>query len=374
MKKIIIITAYSGNNFGSSLQAFALKEYLSRLGYSSFFIKVVDSKIYKLKITTIRLLKGLIDWHLLKKEIKNKFSKKSNNSLVNENDTFEKNYFDIKEISRKELKKLAYSDSIDYCIVGSDQIWNPEDAYLDPNIFLKFSPMQKNIAYAASFGQDYIYKYNLRNYKKGLRNINSISCREESGCNLCKKLGFQCTETLDPTFLFSKSDWMSFFNLKEYNSGRVLLLYFIGPIHCSIKDKIKDLAKKFDKTILLTKYNQTIEGVTTVNATVVDFVEYIIHSSFVITDSYHGTIFSINFGIPFYTISRIYLNADGDNNERVSNILNKVSLQNRLLTMADFLNVQRLDDINYTNVHPIINKLRDKSKKFLQKSLNISTK
>ena len=374
MKKILIVTSYSGNNCGSSLQAFALKEHLKSLGFASSFIKIKETKANKFRIFFIRLMTGLTDFHLLKKQFKSKFSKHSNNFLINSEDTFESDYLNIIEVNRKELKKIAYSDEVSYCIVGSDQVWNPEDAYLDPNIFLKFSPKLKNVAYAASFGQNYIYKYNIKKFKKGLRNIRKISCREESGCILCQKLGFQSTETLDPTLLFNKDEWASFFDLNKSFDGRLLVLYFIGPIDNNIRNKIKYLAKKFDKAVLLTKYNQTIEGVETLNATVVDFLNYFYNASFVITDSFHGTIFAINFGVPFYSVSRVYLNADGDNNERVLNILKKISLQNRLIDYSKFNNITDPEEIDYSKTKLIMNVLREKSKNFICDALNISTK
>lgn len=370
MKRVLIITSYSGNNFGSSLQAFALQRYLKNKEFVPCFLSIKDNKVNRLKRFFVRLFKGLTDFHLLKKEIKIKFSKKSNYSLENASDVFIQEHLEVLELKRKSAFELAHSTDVAYCIVGSDQIWNPEDPYLDSSIFLKFSPREKNFSYAASFGQNYIFKYNIKQFKNGLKNFSHISCREESGCALCNKLGFDCCETLDPTLLFDKNEWLSFFGIQQVKTRKTLLLYFIGPVSNEIKNKLSHFSANFDDAILLTKYNQHINGIRTINATTIDFLRYFSSASFVITDSFHGTIFSINFNIPFYTVSRVYINADGDNNERVLNILKKLNLNTRLVDYTTLNILEDLKPIDYERINEKLAILKQNSEKYLDDCLN----
>ena len=172
MKKIGIATVYTGYNYGSALQAYATKNILSGMGYEADVLKVRGSLA---KGRDIRLGKLItIAWRSLLhkngiKSLKNysaNISKEFKEGTVELFNEFISNEISPQLVSYLELQKKANDDEYVAFICGSDQVWNSAVFYVDPFYYLRFACFEKRIAFAPSFGRDFIPDYNKKKIGK----------------------------------------------------------------------------------------------------------------------------------------------------------------------------------------------------------------
>lgn len=255
-QKIGVVTLPLHTNIGGILQAYALQQYLIKQGFDVELIEKNNSK----------------HLYFVEKYIKRKI---------------------IKESFYKEIKQNEY----DTLIVGSDQIWRIKySKYLDLS-FLGFAKDWKNInkiAYSCSFGAD-SWEYSESDTEKAkelIKYIKIVSIREDNGVDLCKKyLQHNATHTCDPTMLLTRQDYIQLLNkegVKQKENG--IFTYILDKS----KEKeivINNASKILNKNIM--KFNQT---------SVIDWLNSFYSCNCVITDSFHGCVFSIIFNKPFICI------------------------------------------------------------------------
>lgn len=188
MKKIGIATLYTGYNIGSSLQAFSMIKILDKMGYKGEIIKLSgsmikgrDVRLNKLFVTLFRMLMFSSDKTKFLKSFAQNNKSNFDEKTLNEFDEFYSKKLMPKFETYKNLKKVAKTNEYYKFICGSDQIWNSTTYYVDPFYYLSFAPAEKRIAYAPSFGKEYVPKYNEKSISSYLNDIPSISVREESG-------------------------------------------------------------------------------------------------------------------------------------------------------------------------------------------------
>lgn len=368
-KKIGIATVYTGFNYGSALQAFATKTLLSGMGYESEVLKLSGSLLPGRDVRVKKILTVLFRSMLHPGGVK---------SLKNYGDSIKKPLspesmamfrqfadYNIRPYEEKynNLKKSAYSD--EYCafLCGSDQIWNSAVFYVDPFYYLRFAPEEKRIAFAPSFGRDFIPNYNKRKIKKFVSGIKYKSVREESGVGLIKDLtGDSAQVLIDPTLVLNSDEWTKNLKLKTKNEEKYLLAYFLDEPSEKAKKAVKDISEKYGLKIIGLPYSfeDTPWAENTAHAGPSEFVEYIKNASFVCTDSFHGTAFSLNFNIPFYTFERNYGNA-GKQSARIQSILSIVSQSERY----EPENYDNCFEISFDNVNVVLDEQREISKKYL---------
>ncbi len=197
-----------------------------------------------------------------------------------------------------------YEASYEYIFYGSDQIWNPVFGslkYIKP-----VTSKHKNIAIAASFGVNSIPLDLNKEYVDGLHNFNDISVREYQAAKIVEQLINRKVEVLiDPTLNVPRDKWISLekkpvgFSRSDFKKTNYILLYFLGELSDDRSNKINDLAKKYHCNIIDIMKDKIYDSVGPA-----EFI-YLIHNSFlVITDSYHGSIFSFIFDKQFYVLDR----------------------------------------------------------------------
>ncbi len=368
-KKIGIVTVYTGFNYGSALQAFATKTLLSSLGYDSEILKISGSLVPGRDIRVKKILNVLFRSMLHPggvKSLKN-YGDSIKKPLSSESAEMFRQFTDYNirpyEEKYNNLKKLAYSD--EYCafLCGSDQIWNSAVFYVDPFYYLRFAPGEKRIAFAPSFGRDFIPCYNKKKIKKYVSEIKYKSVREESGVELIKELtGDSAQVLIDPTLVLSKDEWIKNLKIKTKTEEKYLLAYFLDEPSEKAKKAVMEISKKYGLKIIGLPYSfeDTPWAENIAHAGPSEFVEYIKNASFVCTDSFHGTAFSLNFNIPFYTFERNYGNA-GKQSARIQSILGIVS-QNERYEPESF---NQCFDIFFDNVNSVLCEQREISKKYL---------
>lgn len=384
MIKIGIITILKVNNYGAELQAFALQKKLSNMGYNA---EIIDYLYYKHKNhKPTKKSKPFVSSNLQKriKEIVlyrfvNPFMEMvipiiniNFRNRLNKFNTFHKKYTKLSKTFHSIDSLYSFNHNYDVFIVGSDQVWNPGTGTSIEPYFLTFAPAGKRkIAYASSFGVTTIAEQNKANYGEYLSNLDAISVREQSGIQLVKELsGRDAVHVLDPTLLLTQEEWLPFSDKKNIYPNKYILIYLLSE-----SGYINDIAYKLSAALGLPilkicKWGIGIKNypniLNIVDAGPSEFLNLFQGASFVITNSFHGTAFSVNFRIPFYSI----ISKSKRNNSRIESLLQKTQLTNRLLIEGQNLEInQNCLEIDFNDVGKILDAEREKSIQYLKNSI-----
>ena len=182
---------------------------------------------------------------------------------------------------------------------GSDQIWVTTTLYPDPMMYLRFAPREKRVAYAPSLGRNYIPNYNKRILKKYISDVPCVSVREDEGYRLIKKLtGRDAAVVADPTMLMRSNEWDSLKSNVDLPK-KYVFCYFLDEPADDVKAAICKFAKEKNLDIValekLGEVNYPGERIHRPTAGPGEFLTIISKTEMVITDSYHGMLFSINY-------------------------------------------------------------------------------
>ena len=365
--RIGILTQPLANNYGGILQNWALQQVLKQMGHVPITINIPYPNIKK-KYDFARSC-----WRLLKRL-------RGDKSIIFINADRQQNFLNtpcenIREFVLNHINVMLLPGRVDrsFCdkhpeikafIVGSDQVWrNAFSPYL-PNYFLDFTENFDvgRVAYGVSFGRKEmdVNQDELPFYSELASRFNAISVREEDGKEICKKqLNSSASLVIDPTLLLDPSDYFDLIVDIEcqVRDSRYAAIYVLDRN----KQKKKDINLFCKKNGLTPKYigHPSSKGFQSVESWLCD----IANSQYVITDSYHGTIFSILFGKPFTSICNPSRGAS-----RFKTLLNVLGLENRLINEGEkFIPLSEI--INYTEVGKIISHRRSDSIAFLKKSL-----
>lgn len=369
--KIGILTQPLMINYGGILQAYALQETLRRMGHD---VKTIHIMVYADdRITprrTISYLKRLIQHYFMGKPVSTKYvgglSKKEYlyrskyiktfvESNIHLTDTIN-SYADLQDV-RKE--------NFDAIVVGSDQVWVPGNL---PEYLLSFTEGWniKRISYAASFGHS---QWRLDSKKTELcakyaKQFDAISVREESAVELCKKYwDVNAIHVLDPTFLLERRDYLKI--IRQTSSLEKTIFSYVLNGSSSKTSIVKTIADKLGVSVNSTlNISKGISDKSNINPSIDEWINGIANAEFVITDSFHGTVFSIIFGKQFAVMG---------NHERgltrIESLLKLFGMENRFITescqIEDIIN----NKIDYTNVNQLIDKYKMRSMEFLYQEL-----
>lgn len=363
MKKVGILTMNGNHNYGNRLQNYALQEILKRKGYEVETIVIPrlkhinEGKLYKKIYRAVKNPKGY--WN---RRIESKQSvKKLKEAKIS---PFTTKYLNTRVVKLSD--KVNLNDGYDFFIVGSDQVWNPNFYGQDSTNFLDFADPKKRIAYAASFGVSSIEGDLKSFYKNNLSKIDNISVRESSGEKIIKDLiGKSVPVVIDPTMLLSKLEWLNLVagenNKLEFKEDYILI-YTLRDVSTKIKNKITEYAKKNNLRIVSIMGDLHQEDA--IIPTITEFIELISNAQLVVTDSFHGTVFSILLETPFITLER-----NGGNMEsRLLTLLNKFDFMSNYYT--DQLDIETLlNQTRFDHVLPFLNQEQKSAIKFLESSL-----
>ena len=293
-KNIKIITQPLLNNYGGLLQNYALHKCLANLGVNSQTVdclRIICSPFYMYLGSWLKTL--FYNLVLRKKRDFVKYSHKGYRYKFSCD-------FINKWISRSAKCYKYKADLIrdSYAIiVGSDQVWRPKFNYRIEDMFLKFAvnlPV-KRIAYAASFGVDY-WEFSPRqtNVCSALaKKFDAISVREESGVKLCKDyLGVEATWVLDPTLLLKKEDYLPICEEIPVCGEKYLAVYVLDENELVTATYENEAAVR---GLVVKKFHADSKS----TLTVPEWLAMIRDASYIVTDSFHGTVFSIIFGKEF---------------------------------------------------------------------------
>lgn len=334
--KIGIVTFFKAINYGAMLQAYALMRYLENRGHKVQF--VAHERLMTERIPFWRCF-----LRLNKRELRNRLSRFFQFEIAQFADIMPQTCF-----SRNFNELVDSCKSFDAVIVGSDQMWNPmwcADQYL-PLVMLDFAcPRTKRIAYAVSFGNNVWPEHcNKKLTGELLAKFCAVSVREEAGIGLVRELSGRRDAQLlvDPTLLHDAAFYRSLFecgpqvhgNEQPYIFEYVLDEWDSGISRTPLEDKIKKVANtsiivndKKDPNFpfgRLLRYN----GVSS-KVSVQIWLRLIANSKYVITNSFHGTVFAILFHKPF--VVALLEGQMSAMNCRVTSLLHRLGLSDRII-------------------------------------------
>lgn len=347
-KKIGIITFDWATNYGAVLQAYALQSFLQKRG---FFVEIIKYKPARVILIQYLVWLKKMKLQLFYKELLFKLFR--SRYLIYSTKSFYTNH-----------SLIEIGSDYDVYICGSDQIWNTyflnnaEGKRKVLSYFLNFvSDTKKRIAYATSFGAVVLDKYDKSLLLKPLTMFSVIGVRENTAKDIISQLGLNSQVVLDPTCLLKGSDYIEMFNLKV-NKQNNILTYVLHdhPLSNSI---IEYHTLKYNKVEQVKSFYSIIKWLTS-----------IFNSDYIITNSFHGTVFAILFHIPFIVI----LIEGSGMNDRLLTLLSNLNLLSRVVYDYDESNLDLLYHnritINWKSIDIELNKLRDLSMDFLLNNIS----
>ena len=356
-----VITRHAPANYGSLLQTIATQKIINKLGYDCKIIDYVPKCEAGIRIAFTQL-KGKKDWssNLLKKLIYIAVREPENILMYRKFAAMRKKYLIMGPhcSTNDELKGRYGKTSRDVFVTGSDQVWGPiSTGMYDPSYFLDFvSEHARKLAFASSFGKSVFDEETLVEYKKYLMRYNSITVRENTAVDIIQHMGFNVEQVLDPTLLLSKDEWSKYITQLKKPKEYVL----VYQIHNN--PELDQYAQKFAQYIdlPLIRVSPLLHQIRRSGRFIYlpdigGFLDLIKNSTYMITDSFHGTAFAINFNVQFMDV--LPNTGTGIRNQ---SILQLTGLSNRIVT--DLNNFYYSNNpINFTDANLIISNNRAKT-------------
>lgn len=354
--KIAIVTITGEANYGNSLQNYAVEHTLKNMG-----CKVVTlMPNYDCEPFTI-LMKSIVYSALFDKShsyIKNR-RKKQKEPLTLRRKRFCK--FNKKFLNMKAERSF---DDYDFVVCGSDQVWNftLEVIYKDLPFYLCQSvPRNKRISISASIGTDEIPSEYLSTAKKGFEEMKSVSVREEKAKQIIEDLTGRkdVVVTIDPTLMLSADEWRKISKKPKYieTKQKILLTYFLGDMSEEVNKYILKISETYDWKIVnlanewvaLGKSSENEEYYTDPS----EFLWLIEHCELMMTDSFHGCVFSTIFRKPFRWFSRNEKNL-ANMNSRMDTLFKKLNLGEWCIGTVE----EPVDNIMYSDFNGVEDRIK----------------
>ena len=381
MKDVAILTKFYKNyNYGGMLQGYALQRVISDLGYTadivSYDVKKNANSVYPSIIVQAK-----------------QYGAKAAAAKVGEKAIGKGKVF-IKDIISDRTEKFTqfmtdtdagtevYSDDTMYLLTsryktfvsGSDQVWNPNAVR---NLYLQtFSAVSgRKISYAASIGRDELSEFEANAMIPSLRQFGSISVRENTAKALLEKyIDTPITTVLDPTMLLSADDWAEI-AAERAVKGRYAVVYFFSD-SLKVRRESEAFCKKHGLELIMIpyakqEYNLTDKkgpGIRSDRVGPNEFVSLIRNADFVITDSFHGAVFSLIHRIPFAVFER---NKAGhvSMNSRLYDLLDTFDESRRLIDVSRIDELDGLIEIDKEKIRRVMEERKAESLSFLKNAI-----
>ena len=375
MKKIGLVTV-TNHNFGSILQTYALQTAVRNLGCDTQIIKYKESKAAKIgrfrnreyAISRVKMI--------YKRMVMNILYPKQRHLLKERTASF--NEFIDKELNFSSLYTSQDALSVasrnyETILLGSDQVWHPMNLLM--NFFtLNFVPDDvKKGAYAPSFGVSYIPASYKKAYSAYIGRIENVSCRERAGVRLIKELtGRDVPMVCDPTMLLTSKDWEACLSDKVRIQEKYVLCYFIGD-NPNQRKVVKEYAKSHGlKIVALLHIDEYIASDekyaddTPYNVGPAEFLYLVKNADCVMTDSFHASVFSLQFHRNFYTFNRFENGNGNSTSSRIDSLLSTVNLPNRKVKDGATIKDLSTSNIDFNDVDERLKNFRASSEAYLQ--------
>lgn len=373
--KIGLITYHAAYNFGSVLQTYGTIKTINDLGYD---VETIDYRTpsqtfwYQIDFSRKKGLRSMIDNFGFQfiKAARRKRARKYEDFITRFLKPTAKQYTGYKQL---------YDANLDYDVLvsGSDQVWNigcgefqyePHDAILP--YFLQFGNPKRRVAYASSFGGQTLR--NVRKYKDLLCQYDALSTREPIIRDYIEKATGRDVELVcDPTWLLDRDEWLSLQGTYRPATKRPYI--FVYALYWSFRalnrwlPKVKELAQRHGMDIYCVSplnYHSDKEITMIQDAGPLDILSYLANAALVITNTFHGTIFSMNFEVPFYSCCV-------QSGSRQGQMLAMCGLEDRIINTPSELLEDNGFGCDFTESTNAIQKLRIGSINYLRTNLGL---
>lgn len=368
-KKIGLVTIYSVPNFGSVLQAFATQTLLENMGFECKIIDYDRNNLWYFSHGDSKpSLKSIIAQTLGIKG-KHRKSKKL--------EQFRRSFLHLTKRykSLDELRTETW-DNYDAFIVGSDQVWNTRFSYGDSVYLLSFVPNEKpKISVSSSFALKRLPDEYIEKFKHYLSTFKAISVRESYGKEIIEhQLGIplDVQVLLDPTLMLSKSEWLAAIPRSKFKKKENYILLYMLDYAFKPQPYIFEVAEYFQKQLgykiyvldgeISHDYKSVLKYKNIINSSIPDFIDYFNNADIVLTSSFHGTAFALNFGRPLISI------VPNGGDDRQTSLLEELKLSKLAIKRGT-----NISDISYkydiVDEQLELDKLREKSITWIKKHL-----
>lgn len=378
--KIGILTILNVNNYGAELQCCALYRKMHQMGYDAEVINylfgihpdhVFDGEkrtvpISLKQIAKVKLLPVVQSMFCL-------FFQKNKQLRNRRFEEFHAKYNRLTKTVYPSVKSL-YDADFDYDVlcIGSDQVWNYMKGYSLEPFFACFDKRNtKKITYASSIGLSSLSEEAEKVFKKELSGFSSISVREQQASELLESiLNRKIEVVLDPTLILNKQEWLEVANFDMCPKEKYLLVYIVTIKPCNyVLTLARHIAKQRNLKIVRIcrdaypeRSGSDIQEILTAGPS--DFIGLFSKAEFVVTNSFHGTVFSINFSKPFYSV----IKSHHSTNSRLTSILKKLGLEDRIMPVGSAL--PDVSDIDYALPSVKLEEERKHSIKYISEALS----
>lgn len=379
-KNNIGLLTFYNNNYGSTLQCYAMKTIIEKHGYCCELLfeqqNYNETLLKKIQRRVLVLKKSVLYPGYLKSFLSMRNAMKTEQSYMTERshemlDRFITSSLCPAGYTWKELKSVGEDNNYKAFIVGSDQVWNAS-RLVTPFFFLEFAPVEKRHTYAVSFGVSSVPRWNKKNLSNGIKGFNRISVRENVGKDIAQEFtSVEVVQNIDPTMLLSGDEWRKFAERAEIPNDDYILVHFLNePSELAIEwmnslsqktaCKVKGFANSY------ANYSQ-VDNFDFVDGGPQEYIALIDNARYVLTDSFHTTIFSINLHTSFFVFHRQYLHGFPQTS-RIVELLEKFGFTNRLITD---LNNSEKDNCDFDNrVDNIIYQERKSGLEFIKQEIS----
>jgi len=368
MKRVGIVTMPRALSYGAILQSYALHRTIVEMGYECELIDYIYPNAFhlasKFQTTAVwkKKLRSLVSSLCL--------TEKLYDSRIRRFNEFLENYIPFTDKAFMSFEELQAAPPLyDVYITGSDQVWNPNFILDDPCFFLRFAPNNsRRVAYAASFAVSRIPSKFHGQYSRYLHDIDILSVREDTGVALVKQLtGRSCDLVLDPSLLVHANGWGEISAPFSYD-GPYLVCYCLGGFPY-VRNLCRHIAKITGYSIVHVwpqPYERLKRSMYSIfDAGPSEFIGIFQNASFVVTNSYHGMAFAIDFGKPFFSVVQRGIAFDS----RQESLLRLFRLEERGLESGDPFPSEEQLHMDYDLVEAVLVEKRRESLSFLRKAL-----
>lgn len=372
--KIGIMSMQRVANYGSFLQAYGLKKIIESQGHSVVFVDYKVGRPVNYAKDKRQYYKGIVREKLM--DIASEcigllfFASEEQKYSMQFKKVYKKSFLPLLGVSNRK----TYHESVDTLVIGSDEVFN----CLQSNPIVGFSPelfgynnrANKLISYAASFGNttlDGLNEVNKANIiSKLLRKFDSISVRDQNSFEIVSSLlGKKASINLDPVLMYDFSNEI----ITPKTTEKYIVVYaYRNRLSDSEKIAIKNFAKKENMKIIgIGGYQDFCDEC--FQGSPFEVLGYIKKADYVITDTFHGTIFSVINERKFVTFIRKGHGKKYGNYEKLMDLLQRLGLADRAIFTPDSIEEKIYANIDYATVNEFINKQREETKAYLRESL-----
>ena len=372
MRKVGIMSMQRIANYGSFLQAYALKQLIEEVGCNVEFVDyhvgapvITENADSKNKV--VRKIEKGLETFQYRAPLAHKLS------FIRYKQSFAQKYMPLLGIT----DEMNYNPTVDCLVIGSDEVFNciqkNSNVGYSPELFGKNNHAKKLITYAASFGNTTLIK--LEKYKKAnevgalLKKFDAISVRDTNSGTIVEQLtGKEPVYNLDPVLSYDYMNCCDKIPRVQTNEKYLILYAYAGRISNDEADWIAAYAKKKNLKVY------AIGGIQKcadrfVDCSPFEVLAYFRNVEEVITDTFHGSIFSVITHRPFATLIRKSVGNSYGNEEKLSDLLNRLGLTERMTTKVEETEHINQQPIDYEKVDDVLQKQREIAKAYLCQSI-----